>query len=179
LNQKRICLAIDLGASSGRVVAGIYNGSRLELDELNRFANDPVEELDGWHWNLERLFLHIKQGIVLAIKKYGDSVVSVGADAWGVNYGLLDDNGKLFNAPFQYRDRRTQGMREKAFERMPQREIYNRNGIHSMFYNTLFQLLAENHTSDRLGRAAQMLFMSDLIHYLLTGICLTEKLWRA
>ncbi len=175
MNQKRICLAIDLGASSGRVVAGIYDGNRLELDEINRFSNEPVEGLDGWHWNLEGLFQHITQGIGIAVRKYGDSVVSVGADAWGVDYGLLDANGKLICAPFQYRDKRTQGMQEKAFQRMPQSEIYQRTGIHSMFYNTLFQLLAENHYSDRLEKAAQMLFMPDLVHYLFTDTCLIEK----
>jgi rhamnulokinase len=175
LNQKKICLAIDLGASSGRIVAGIYNGSDLELDELNRFANDPIEKPDGWHWDLEELFQHIKHGITIAIKKYGDSVISVGADAWGVDYGLLDQNGKLFNAPFQYRDRRTQGMQEKAFQRMPQRQIYQQTGVHFMFYNTLFQLLAEMDSSDRLEKATQLLFMSDLIHHLLTGRCLIEK----
>lgn len=166
---------MDLGASNGRVVAGIYNGRQLKLDELNRFSNETVIEVDGWHWNLEWLFYHIKQGIILAAKKYGDAIVSVGVDAWGVDYGLLDGNGKLIGAPFQYRDGRTQGMQERAFQRMPQREIYQRTGIHSMFFNTLFQLLAELNASDKLEKAERLLFMSDLFHYLLTGVCLSEK----
>jgi rhamnulokinase len=171
LNKKQICLAVDLGANSGRVVAGIYNGTRLELIELNRFPNKPVKEADGWHWNFENLFKNIKQGIALAIKKYGDEVVSVGVDTWGVDYGLLDANGKLICPPFQYRDARTNGMQEKAFERMPRQEIYQRTGIQFMFFNTLFQLLAEKN----LERAERLLFMPDLVHYFLTGVCMNEK----
>jgi sugar (pentulose or hexulose) kinase len=171
LSQTQICLAVDLGAGSGRVVAGVYDGARLELVELNRFPNEPIKAADGWHWNLENLFSHIKQGIALAIKKYGDAVVSIGVDTWGVDYGLLDANGKLLGAPFQYRDNRTQGMQEKAFQRMPQKDIYQRTGIQFMFFNTLFQLLAETNFE----KAERLLFLPDLIHYFLTGACANEK----
>ena len=153
LNSQKICLAVDLGAGSGRVVAGIYDGARLELNELNRFPNDPVKDADGWHWNLEHLLAHVKQGIALAVKKYGEAVVSVGVDTWGVDYGLLDADGKLLCAPFQYRDSRTRGMQEEAFRRMPRREIYQRTGIQFMFFNTLFQLLAEMNSPARLEKA--------------------------
>jgi rhamnulokinase len=175
MSRKRVCLAVDLGAGSGRVVAGIYSGARLELNELTRFPNDAVKETDGWHWNLEHLFAHVKQGIALAAKQYGDAVVCVGVDAWGVDYGLLDADGKLPGAPFQYRDSRTQGMQEEAFRRMPRKEIYQRTGIQFMFFNTLFQLLAETNSPARLEKAERLLFMPDLIHYLLTGICVSEK----
>ncbi len=173
MNSSKICLAVDLGAGSGRVLAGIYDGARLELNELNRFPNDPVRKADGWHWNLERLFAHIQQGIALAVRKYGEAVVSVGVDTWGVDYGLLDAEGKLLCAPFQYRDNRTQGKQEAAFRRMPRREIYQRTGIQFMFFNTLFQLLAED--AKRLDKAERLLFLPDLIHYLLTGIAVNEK----
>lgn len=171
LNQKKICLAVDLGAGSGRVVAGIFDGARLELAELNRFSNEPVKLVDGWHWNFEKLFSNIKTGIALAVKKYGDAVASVGVDTWGVDYGLLDTNGKLIAAPFQYRDARTNRMQECAFQKMPGEEIYQRSGIQSMFFNTLFQLLAENN----LSHAKQLLFMPDLIHYFLAGVAINEK----
>lgn len=171
MNKTKICLAIDLGAGSGRVVAGIWDGSRLGIDELNRFPNDPVKATDGWHWDLDQLFGHIKKGIALAIKKYGDAVVSAGVDTWGVDYGLLDANGKLLHAPFIYRDVRTNGMQEKAFTRMPREEIYRRTGIQFMFFNTLFQLLAEAH----LERAERMLFMPELLHYLLSGVQANER----
>jgi rhamnulokinase len=175
MNRKLICLAVDLGAGSGRVVAGIFDGTVLKLNELNRFPNDPVKEADGWHWNLEKLFTHVKQGITLAVKKYGDAVVSVGVDTWGVDYGLLDACGKLLGAPFQYRDSRTQGMQEEASRRMPRQEIYERTGIQFMFFNTLFQLLAEAKSRARLESAERLLFMPDLIHFLLTGVAVNEK----
>jgi rhamnulokinase len=175
MNQELICLAVDLGAGSGRVVAGVYDGTRLELAELNRFSNEPVKEADGWHWNLELLFTNIKQGIAIGVKKYGEAVVSVGVDTWGVDYGLLDARGKLLGVPFQYRDRRTQGMPEEAFRRMPRREIYQRTGIQFMFFNTLFQLLAEADSRARLEKAKRLLFIPDLIHFLLSGVSVNEK----
>ena len=175
MSARKICLAVDLGAGSGRVVAGIDHGARLELNELNRFPNEPIKQADGWHWNLDALLSHIKQGIALAVKQYGEAVASVGVDTWGVDYGLLDDRGKLMGAPFQYRDSRTQGMQEAAFRRMPREEIYRRTGIQFMFFNTLFQLLAELKSPGRLNGAGQLLFMPDLIHYALTGVRVNEK----
>ena len=171
MNKTKICLAIDLGAGSGRVVAGIWDGSRLGIDELNRFPNDPVKAADGLHWDLDQLFGHIKKGIALAIKKYGDAVVSAGVDTWGVDYGLLDTSGKMLAAPFIYRDARTNGMQERAFSRMPREEIYRRTGIQFMFFNTIFQLLAE---AD-LERAERMLFIPDLLHCLLSGVQVNER----
>jgi rhamnulokinase len=171
LSKTKICLAIDLGAGSGRVVAGIWDGTGLGIEELNRFANDPVKAAVGWHWDLDNLFQHIKRGMALAIKKYGAAVVSAGVDTWGVDYGLLDAHGKLCAAPFAYRDPRTNNMMEKAFHRMPRDEIYRRTGIQFMYFNTLYQLLAEKN----LERAQRLLFMPDLIHFLLTGIAGNEK----
>lgn len=175
MKKTQICLAVDLGAGSGRVVAGIYDGACLELDELNRFPNDPIKETDGWHWNFNELFTRIKHGIARAMKKYAEAVVSVGVDTWGVDYGLLDAKGELLGAPFQYRDSRTQGMQEIAFRRMPRQEIYQRTGIQFMFFNTLFQLLAEANSSVRFEKAERLLFMPDLIHYFLTGVGVNEK----
>jgi rhamnulokinase len=168
-------LAVDLGSGSGRVLAGLYDGGRLELHELIRFPNEPVKESDGWHWNLDLLFRHIKQGIALAVKQYGGAVASLGVDAWGVDYALLDAKGALLGAPFQYRDSRTQGMQELAFKKMPREEIYARTGIQFMFFNTLFQLLAETKSPARLEKAQRLLFMPDLVHFLLTGLCANEK----
>ncbi len=175
MNAKKICLAVDLGAGSGRVVAGIYDGTRLELSELNRFPNDPIKKAESWHWDLDRLFASIKEGIAIAVKKYGSAVVSVGVDTWGVDYGLLDAQGKLLGAPFQYRDKRTDGMQEEARRRMPGREIYERTGIQFMFFNTLFQLLAEANSRERIEKADRLLFMPDLVHYFLSGVAANER----
>ncbi len=171
MGNSQVHLAVDLGAGSGRVVAGIYDGAKLELSVMNRFPNNATKEADGWHWQFENLFNDIKRGIAEAVKRYGDAVVSVGVDTWGVDYGLLDANGKLICAPFQYRDARTNGMQERAFQLMPRREIYDRTGIQFLFFNTLFQLLADKN----LERAEHLLFMPDLVHYFLTGVRANEK----
>lgn len=168
-------LAVDLGAGSGRVLAGLYDGARLELRELIRFPNEPVKLADGLHWNLDLLFTNIKRGIALAAKQFGEAVVSLGVDTWGVDYALLDDKGALLGAPFAYRDSRTQGMQELAFAKMPREEIYQRTGIQFMFFNTLFQLLAETKSPARIEKAHRLLFMPDLIHFMLTGFCANEK----
>jgi rhamnulokinase len=168
--MRKVCLAADLGAGSGRVLAGIYDGARLTLRELHRFSCEALREADGWHWDFAGLFGHIKDGIAIAVKEYGTQVVSLGVDTWGVDYGLLDVNGKLLGQPFQYRDSRTGGMMELACSRMPKEEIYRRTGIQFMFFNTLYQLLAEQ----ALARADQLLFMPCLINYQLTGRKLNE-----
>lgn len=175
MNAKKICLAVDLGAGSGRVVAGIYDGTRLELAELNRFPNEPIKKAESWHWDLDRLFASIKEGITIGVKTYGPAVASVGVDAWGVDYGLLDAQGKLLGAPFQYRDKRTQGMEQEAYRRMPRREIYERTGIQFMFFNTLFQLLAEAKAREQIEKADRLLFMPDLVHYFLSGVAVNER----
>lgn len=101
--------------------------------------------------------------------------MSACVDTWGVDYGLLDGDGKLLCAPFQYRDARTRGMQEAAFRRMSRQEIYRRTGIQFMFFNTLFQLLAEINCPARLEKARRLLFMPDLVHYFLTGTAANEK----
>ncbi|HEY1662394.1 MAG TPA: rhamnulokinase family protein [Verrucomicrobiae bacterium] len=171
MGKPQVHLAVDLGAGSGRVVAGIFDGDKLELAVMNRFPNNATKEADGWHWQFDNLFNDIKRGIAVAVQKYGDAVVSVGVDTWGVDYGLLDANGKLICAPFQYRDARTNGMQEKSFGLMPRREIYDRTGIQFLFFNTIFQLLADKN----LSRAEHLLFMPDLVHYFLTGVRANER----
>ncbi|MDR0534353.1 MAG: rhamnulokinase [Verrucomicrobiales bacterium] len=165
MTTTKVCLAVDLGAGSGRVLAGVYDGATLTLKELNRFPSEQVKDASGWHWDFDALFRHIKEGIKIAVSEYGEQVVSLGVDNWGVDYGLLDANGRLLAQPFQYRDNRTDGMMELAYSRMPQEEIYRRTGIQFMFFNTLYQLLAERD----LAKADQLLFMPCLVNYLLTG----------
>ncbi len=176
MNTRRVCLAVDLGAGSGRVVAGLLENNRLDLRVIHRFANDPVKLDDGWHWQFDRLFAEIQTGIREAISLFGADVESIGVDTWGVDYGLLDARGTLLGAPFQYRDSRTDGIMDAAFERMPRAEIYRRTGIQFMYFNTLFQLLAEaRDPAKRLESAAGMLFLPDLINFRLTGRAATER----
>ncbi len=176
MNTRHVCLAVDLGAGSGRVVAGVFENGRLDLHVVNRFANEPVRLDDGWHWQFDRLFAEIQSGIREAIKTFGSDVRSIGVDTWGVDYGLLDADGTLLDAPMQYRDTRTDGLMATAFERMPRAEIYARTGIQFMFFNTLFQLLAEARgPKNRFDGAESLLFLPDLINYRLTGKQATER----
>ena len=140
MKQKKVYLAVDLGASSGRVLAGVFDGQRIELHDLNRFNNTPVQLPTGWHWNITELYRNILEGLKLAAERYGDAIVSLGVDTWGVDYGLFDKDGRMLGLPYQYRDSRTDGIMEKVFERVPKDQIYKATGIQFIFFNSLCQL---------------------------------------
>ena len=125
----KVYLAIDLGAGSGRVLAGLYDGKKINLEEVNRFENNPVEVANHWHWNINNLYDNILNGLTIAASKYGDSIVSLGIDTWGVDYALLGQDGALLNLPYQYRDVRTDQMMERAFSLVDKRTIYEKTGI--------------------------------------------------
>lgn len=170
-----IYLAADLGASSGRVVAGLFENGRLKLNELHRFPNGPAERSDGLHWDSGRLFAEIKTGLKKGFAAYGGAVRSIGIDTWGVDYGLLDADGQLLNEPFHYRDGRTDTMMPRVFEKVPQDEIYRRTGLQFMRFNTLFQLYSEVRAGrPELQKADRLLMMPDLLNYFLTGRAVNE-----
>ena len=170
MSEKKIYLAVDLGAGSGRVLAGEFDGKRIELHELNRFENKPIELPDGWHWNIAELYQNILDGLKAAGKKYRNQPISVGIDTWGVDYGLLDKDGRLIASPYQYRDSRTNGMMKAAFDKVSKKEIYEATGIQFMFFNSIFQLLSEvEQGNPAIGIAEDLLFIPDLLGYWLTG----------
>src|SRR3974377_1784032 len=103
MGSKRVYLALDLGAESGRVGAGAFDGGKLELSEIHRFPNAPVRILGTLYWDVLSLFTEIKRGLSIAAKKEGPSLVSLGVDTWGVDYGLLDARGRLLSNPCHYR----------------------------------------------------------------------------
>jgi len=166
----RVHLGIDLGAESGRVMAGLWNGKTLCLEEILRFPNGPVPLAGTLRWDVLRLLAEIQNGLALAGKKYGRTIVSVGADTWGVDFALLSKNGELLGQPYHYRDARTNGMMEKAFQKVPRSEIFAQTGLQFMQLNTLYQLLAlkEAHP-DVLEAADCLLMMSDFVHWALCG----------
>jgi len=166
-------LAVDLGASSGRVLAGLFKNGKLELAELHRFWNGAVEKEDGLHWDIEQLFTEIKIGLKKGFATYGDAVVAIGVDTWGVDYGLLDADGNLLNQPFHYRDSRTDHMMPRVFETVPKTEVYNRTGLQFMQFNTIYQLAAELDRPE-LQQVEQLLFTPDLLNYWLTGNAVIE-----
>jgi rhamnulokinase len=163
-------LALDLGAESGRAVVGHFDGQSLQLEAIHRFPNGPVLVNGQLRWDALRLFSEVKRGIALAVQKYGDAIVSLGLDTWGVDYALLDAQDNLLANPHHYRDSRTDGMMERAFQRVPRQEVFERTGIQFMQINTLYQLYAMRlGGSPILDLARTFLTMPDLFNFWLTG----------
>jgi rhamnulokinase len=163
-------LAFDLGAESGRAVVGHLEAQGLHLEEIHRFANGPVRVSDSLHWDVLRLWAEVKRGLGLAVQAHGPDLLSVGLDTWGVDFGLLAADGSLLGNPYHYRDSRTDGMLERAFQLVPRAEIYERTGIQFMQINSLYQLLAmAQANSPLLGAAGTFLNMPDLFNYWLSG----------
>jgi rhamnulokinase len=161
-------LALDLGAESGRGIVGTFDGGSLALTEGHRFPNVPVRLGGTLYWDFPRLFGDVVTAIRRALA--GGAIRSLGVDGWGVDFGLLDEFGRLIANPVHYRDRRTEGILEVAFRRMPRRELYDATGIQIMPINTLFQLLAMVEAGDpTLRHAGRLLMMPDLIGHFLTG----------
>ena len=165
--MKRI-LAFDFGASSGRAILGTFDGQTISLEEIHRFSNDPVLVGGTFYWDVLRLFHEIKQGILKA--KQAGGFDAIGIDTWGVDFGLLDKDGRLLENPVHYRDARNVGMIEKAAERISKDRMYDLTGIQFMEFNTAFQLLSlKLNRPELLERAQTLLFMPDLLGYFLTG----------
>lgn len=166
-------LAFDFGASSGRAIIGSFDGEKIILKEVHRFTNDPVDLGGTLYWDVLRLFYEIKQGIVKA--KIAGGFDSIGIDTWGVDFGLIDKNGRLLENPVHYRDKRTSGLVEESFKSVPRQKMYDITGIQFMELNTLFQLISlKKQRPEMLERADKMLFMPDLFAYFLTGKMCSE-----
>ena len=161
-------LAVDFGAESGRGVIGLLDDGRLRLEEVHRFPNGPVRVLDSLHWDPLRLLSEMKTAIARAAQ--AGELQGIGVDTWGVDFGLLGRGDELLGNPHHYRDRRTDGMLEEAFRRVPREEVFARTGIQFMKINTLYQLLAMRvQGSPLLDAAETFLMMPDLFHFFLTG----------
>lgn len=172
MGKKRV-LAFDFGASSGRAMLGTYEDGQIRLKEIHRFSNDPVIVNGTMYWDVLRLFHEIKQGILKAKQEGGFD--SIGIDTWGVDFGLLDEDGYLLENPVHYRDSRTEGMLQESFKRIPKKRFYEITGNQFMEINTAFQLLSlKRKRPALLDRAKRMLFMPDLLNFMLTGQQKTE-----
>jgi rhamnulokinase len=161
-------LAIDLGAASGRVMLGRWDSERFALQELRRFANQPVHVLSQMHWDVLRLWNEIKAGLASYAALFDAPLAGIGVDTWGVDFALLDRAGRLIGNPVTYRDPRTDGMIERVFERVPRRQIFGQTGIQVMPINTLYQLMSMV-GDPQLDSAETLLLMPDLFHYWLAG----------
>ena len=167
---EKVYLAVDLGAESGRVMAGRWNGKKLRLEEVHRFPNGGVYLGDTFRWDLLRLWAEIQNGLTLAGKKYRQQIVSVGADTWGVDFVLLNRQDEILGQPYHYRDVRTVGALERAFKKVPRQQIFAQTGLQFMELNSLYQLLAwQENSPDILETADTLLFMPDFLHWAMCG----------
>ncbi|MEI8291528.1 MAG: rhamnulokinase family protein [Verrucomicrobiota bacterium] len=168
---KKVYLAVDLGAESGRVIAGLWDGRRLRLEEVHRFSNGGVYLGETFRWDTLRLWGEIQNGLALAGKKYGRQIVSVGADTWGVDFVLLNQQDEILGLPYHYRDARTRGALERTFKKVPRAEIFAQSGLQFMELNSLYQLLAwKQHSPAILDAADTLLFTPDFLHWAMCGV---------
>ena len=163
-------LAIDLGASSGRSILGMFDGNRLTLEETHRFPNEPVTLNGTFTWDTVRIFHEIKQALNKCAAGKDRDILTVGIDTWGVDYGFIDKNGRLMANPVHYRDCRTSGIIDAADRVVEKKEIYKSTGIQLLNFNTLFQLYCDVKNNPYLiENADKMLLTPDLLNYFLTG----------
>lgn len=168
-------IAVDVGASGGRVVAGLFDGSRLRLEELHRFENRAVAAADGLFWDVLALWSQLTDGLRQAAGRYGGAVRSVGVDTWGVDFALLGRGDVLLENPRSYRDPRSDGMLAHALTRVTREQIFARTGLQFMPINTLYQFLSLGRSRSPLLEVAEsLLLIPDLFHWLLTGVKANE-----
>ena len=178
MSEVKYYLAVDLGASSGRLILAHMEDGKIVLEEMHRFwnGNDKVEINGKKHriWDTDRMFREILTGMKKCAEA-GKIPVSMGVDTWGVDYCLIDGDGKKIGYCYGYRDIRTEGMREEVYKIIPERELYERTGIQYATFNTLYQLMAAKlQEPETLEKAAAMLQMPDYLHFCLTGVAKQE-----
>jgi len=168
-------LALDLGAESGRAILAQLDRGRIQLNELHRFPNTPVQLPNGLYWDTLRLQNELCEGIRTAAK-LASKIDGIAVDTWGVDFALVGEHGEMLENPRHYRDPRTAGVPEQLFETVPRREIFLRTGIQFLEINSLYQLQTIRRDSPQLLQAAsRLLFMPDLFNYFLTGQFASER----
>ena len=172
--MKPYYLAIDIGASSGRHILAHLEDGRMVLEEVHRFPNGMVEKDGELVWDVDELSAQIRLGMKKCAD-LGKIPVSVGVDTWGVDFVLLDKEGKRIGNAVAYRDSRTKGMDEEVYKLIPEDELYARTGIQKAIFNTIYQLMAlKTKKPEELKRAETLLMMPDYFHYMLSGVAATE-----
>ncbi|EGO65540.1 rhamnulokinase [Acetonema longum] len=172
--MKNYYLAIDIGASSGRHILGWIENEKIWIEEIYRFENRLIEKNGHLCWDLEQLFQEILQGI-MRCKKYNRIPKSIGIDTWGVDFVLLDERQEILGETVAYRDSRIHGVDKKVYEIISEPELYYRNGIQKLPFNTIYQLYAiKLQTPDVLRRAKTFLMIPEYLNFLLTGVMKNE-----
>ncbi|MEG0257921.1 MAG: rhamnulokinase family protein [Christensenella sp.] len=163
-------LAFDLGAESGRAIVGSVENGVLKMDEIHRFPTQSMFVHHSLRWNVYRFYEEIVRGLRNYVARYGSELESIGVDTWGCDYGFLAKDGTLLEMPYQYRDARTGGTNEIMEKKMGRKRVYDTTGIQFLNINTLNQMISvRRDTPDRLDEACDMLFIGDILHYLLSG----------
>lgn len=172
--KEQTFLAFDLGATNGRAVIGILSENSFRMKEIHRFGNAIMELHGKYYWNIYSIYEELKKALVIC-KQQGIVPHSIGIDTWGVDFGYIAQDGSILGLPRAYRDPYTDGMPQKYFELIPREELYRLTGIQIMNFNTLFQLFAaKKEKSIALQNAKKILFMPDLLAYMLTGKMVCE-----
>ncbi|MFP4501397.1 MAG: rhamnulokinase [Candidatus Hydrogenedentota bacterium] len=163
-------LAFDLGAESGRAVLGILEHERIRLEVVHRFRTEGLTILGTRQWDVARIYEEMVNAIAQCVREHGPELDGMGVDTWGVDFGLLARDGSLLGNPVHYRDKRTEGMFDAAFERVAKAELYKATGIQFLPFNTVYQLLSMvQNNAPQLEVADALLLMGDLFGYLLSG----------
>jgi rhamnulokinase len=165
-------LAFDLGAESGRAILGSLSSGILNISEVYRFPNEPVQTGHSRCWDILRLWLEMKRALdTLPIPQ----IDSIGVDTWGVDYALIGEQGQLLENPYHYHDQRTDGIMEEVFRHVSREIIYSSTGSQFLPFNTLYQFYAACHSAPKLIDASQaLLTIPDLLNYWLTGSLVSE-----
>jgi rhamnulokinase len=168
-------VAVDLGAASGRLMVGHWDGRRFTLDELHRFPNGGVNLHGSIYWDAPRLWSEVQTGLTKVRSRFADPPAGIAVDAWGVDFALLDRCGRLLDNPSHYRDPRTNGIPARLFQRVPEADLYAATGVQTHQFNTLFQLYSMVLAGDsRLESAETLLMIPDLFNFFLCGVKAVE-----
>ena len=172
--ERKYYLAVDIGASSGRHILGWMENGKLRLEEIYRFANGLMEKNGHLCWDMERLVQEVINGLQKC-HELNRIPTSMGIDTWGVDFVLLDKEGKILGDTVAYRDSRTQGMDTEVYKVISEAELYGRNGIQKQLFNSIYQLMAIKHEHpEYLEQAETFLMVPEYLNYRLTGICKNE-----
>lgn len=172
MSTVRRVAAVDLGATSGRVMVGTVGPDRLDLTEAHRFDTAPVQTDGALRWDVRRLYDDVLAGLRIALE--GGPLHGIGIDSWAIDHGLLDNEGELLADPYCYRDPRTDGIAQRVADEIGAAELYRRNGLQRLPFNTVYQLLASAGAGE-LEAAGSMLLLPDLLGYWLTGVAGAER----
>lgn len=163
-------IAIDLGASNGRLILTHFKQGRIETKELQRFLNLPIKKANHLFWDISSIIKEIKIGLKKYVNKYGPLIDGIGIDTWGVDFGLLSDNGTLLENPYSYQDTHTVNVMETIHQRMTMKELFRRTGVESAPINTIYQLYSIlKERPDLIKKTHSIVTLPSLIIYLLTG----------